>query len=77
MSIIRVCAIQKLNKIHLIANYSNPTSLLKGVPALHCHVQNMSNASELQDKLLSSGTSEIHRDCGITVPPHPLREKLW
>ena len=31
----------------------------------------MSNASELPDKLLSSGTSEIHRDCGITVPPHP------
>ena len=37
----------------------------------------MSNASELPDKLLSSGTSEIHRDCGITVPPHPLRETLW
>ena len=77
MSIVRVCAIQKLNKIHLIANYSNLTSLRKGVPALHCHVQNMSNASELPDKLLSSGTSEIHRDCGITVPPHPLRETLW
>ena len=37
----RVCAIQKL-KIHLIAYYSNGTSLSKGVPAVRCHVKNMS-----------------------------------
>ena len=35
----RVCAIQKL-KIHLIAFYSNATSLWKGEPAPRCHVQN-------------------------------------
>ena len=43
-----MCAIQKL-KIHLIAYYSNGTSLWNGVQALRCNVQNinMSNASEL------------------------------
>ena len=41
-----MCAIQKL-KIHLIAYYSNATSLWNGVQALRCNVQNMSNASEL------------------------------
>ena len=47
MSKFRVYAIQKL-KIHLIAHNSNATSLWKGAPALHYHVQNMSNASELR-----------------------------
>ena len=46
--------------------------------AYRLYVQKMSNASELPDNFLSSGTSEIHRDCGITVPPtHFLREKPW
>ena len=39
-------------KIHLTAYYSNATSLLKGVPALLCHVQNMSNASELRQAVI-------------------------
>ena len=46
-----MCAIRKL-KIHLIAYYSNTTSLWKGVPALRCHVQNMSNASELRQAVI-------------------------
>ena len=41
-----MCAIQKL-KIHVIAYYSNATSLWKGVPALR-HLQNMLDASELR-----------------------------
>ena len=60
------CAIQKL-KIHLIAYYSNAESLWKGVlaspqtsfgvrlsriPALRCHVQNTSNASELRQAVI-------------------------
>ena len=60
----RVCAIQEL-KIHLIAYYSNATSLWKSVPALRCHVQNMSNVSELRQARVV--LQEIHRDCGITV----------
>ena len=44
-------AIQKL-KIHLIVYYSNATSLWEGVPALRCHVQNMSNASELRQAVI-------------------------
>ena len=40
----RVCEIQKL-KSHLIVHYSNAISLGKGVPALRCHAQNISNAS--------------------------------
>ena len=47
----RVCAIQKL-KIHLIVHYSNAISLWKGVPALRCHVQNISNASELRQAVI-------------------------
>ena len=47
----RVCAIQKL-KIHLIAHYLNPSSLWKGAPALRCHVQNVSNASELRQAVI-------------------------
>ena len=39
-------------KIHLIAHYSNATSLWKGVPALRSHVQNMMLQS--WDKLLSA-----------------------
>ena len=27
----------------------------------------MSNTSELRQAVIASGTSEIHRDCGITV----------
>ena len=46
-----MCAIQKL-KIHLIAHYSNAASLWKGVPALRCHVQNISNASELRQAVI-------------------------
>ena len=46
-----MCAIQKL-KIHFTAHYSNATSLWKGVPALRCHVQNMSNASELRKAVI-------------------------
>ena len=42
-----MCAIQKL-KIHLIAHYSNAASVLKGVAALRCYLQIMSNASELR-----------------------------
>ena len=47
-----MCAIQKL-KIHLIAHYSNARSLWKGIPALRCHVQNMSNASALRQAVMS------------------------
>ena len=54
----RVCAVQKL-KIHLFAYYSNATKRYQ--------VQNMSNTSELRQAVIASGTSEIHRDCGITV----------
>ena len=39
-------------KIHLIAHYSNATSLCKGVPALRSHERNMSNASELRQAVL-------------------------
>ena len=57
---------QKL-KIHLIAYYSNAASLWKGVPTLLCHIQNMSNASELRQAVIEYTSTEIHRDCGITV----------
>ena len=46
-----MCAIQKL-KIHLIVHYSNAISLWKGVPALCCHVQNISTASELRQAVI-------------------------
>ena len=36
-----------------IAHYSNARSLWKGVPALRCHVQNMSNASALRQAVMS------------------------
>ena len=35
-----------------IAHYSNARSLWKGVPALRCHVQNISNASELRQAVI-------------------------
>ena len=47
-----MCAIQKL-KILLTAHYSKARSLWKGIPALRCHVQNMSNASALRQAVMS------------------------
>ena len=38
--------------VHLTVHYSHATSLWKGVPALRCHVQNMSNASELRQAVI-------------------------
>ena len=61
-----VCAIQKL-KIHLIAYYSNATSLWKGVPALRCQVQNMSNASALRQAVMSHCYRQVLLMDAITV----------
>ena len=63
----RVCAIQKL-KIHLIAHYSNATSLWKGVPALRSHVQNVTNASELRQAVKLTAK---------TVDEDPVSCKRW
>ena len=41
------------DKILLITHYSKARSLWKGIPALRCHVENMSNASTLRQAVMS------------------------
>ena len=40
---------------------------MKGLPTLRYHIQNMSNASELRQAVIEYTSTEIHRDCRVTV----------